>query len=172
MYNMGPYFMAKTLADAPVLTSIPFVAVLIFYFAIGLENSFEQFFMAYLVQVTTAWTAASLGYFISSLFENFTTVTGLAPVLVHPLILFGGLMVNNEKLPKWLSWFQYISPIKYGAEALLYNEFSNDKINRDQLTTFLGYNLGYWKCIGISVFIIVLCRILAFIGFKCLVRKF
>ena len=111
MYNVGPYFMAKTLADAPVLCFVPFIAVLIVYFAIGLENSVQQFFMAYFVQATTAWTAASTGYFLSSLFENETTATGLSPVVVMPMMLFGGFLANNESMPKWLSWIQYISPI-------------------------------------------------------------
>ena len=128
--------------------------------------------MAYLVQASTAWTASSVGYFLSSLFENETTATGLSPVVIMPMMLFGGLLANNVAMPAWLSWFQYVSPIKYGAEALLYNEFRNDEVNRDALTKFLGYELGYWKSVGITIALILLFRLFAFIGFKSLVRKF
>ena len=172
MYNVGPYYLAKTLADAPILCLTPFIAILVTYFAIGLEFSLAQFLMAYLVQASTAWTASSVGYFLSSLFENETTATGLSPVVIMPMMLFGGLLANNVAMPAWLSWFQYVSPIKYGAEALLYNEFRNDEVNRDALTKFLGYELGYWKSVGISIALILLFRLFAFIGFKSLVRKF
>jgi ABC-type transport system involved in multi-copper enzyme maturation permease subunit len=43
-----------------------------------------------------AQAAASLGYFISSVFENQETALALAPLNVMPMILFGGLMSNNE----------------------------------------------------------------------------
>ena len=63
--------------------------------------------------------AASFGYFLSSLFASETAATSMAPLLMMPMMLFGGLMTNNAKAPKWLSWLQYISPIKYCATALL-----------------------------------------------------
>lgn len=39
-YNVGPYYLAKTLADAPVLLFTPFLANLLTYFSIGLEMTF------------------------------------------------------------------------------------------------------------------------------------
>ena len=103
--------MAKTLTDAPVMYFVPFIAVCIVYFAIGLENSAQQFFMAYFIHVTKALTATSTGYFLFSLFENITTVTGLLQVIEMPIMLFGGLLVKMESMPEWLSCIQYISPI-------------------------------------------------------------
>lgn len=51
----------------------------------------------------------------------------LSPLFVMPMILFGGLMSNNAAQFDWLSWIQYISPMKYAAEAILYTEFMYDK---------------------------------------------
>jgi ABC-type multidrug transport system permease subunit len=56
----------------------------------------------------------------------------MAPLIVFPFILFGGLVSNNKAQLAWLSWIQYISPIKYCAEALLSNEFANDPNNMSQ----------------------------------------
>ena len=53
----------------------------------------------------------------------------MAPLIVFPFILFGGLVSNNKSQLAWLSWIQYISPIKYGAEAILWNEFNHDPNN-------------------------------------------
>jgi len=90
-----------------------------------------------------------------------------------PVILFGGMFMNNSNLGAWLSWVQYLSPIKYCAEALLWNEFNYDPYNvRDGLMTFLGYKLSYWKAVGILIGLSVIFRIIAFIFFKMLVKKF
>lgn len=93
--------------------------------------------------------------------------------MIMPMMLFGGLFANNESIPIWLRWFQYISPIKYCAEALLWNEFRNDPYElRDSLMEHLGYKLSYVKCIGIYLALIIGFRSVAFVMFKSLVKKF
>lgn len=89
-----------------------------------------------------------------------------------PTVLFGGLMSNNEAQFEWLSWIQYLSPIKYTAEALLFNEFMYDKYEvRDTLTEFLDYKLGLYKCILIMIGLFFLFRILALFFFRNLASK-
>ncbi|KAJ3191563.1 ATP-binding cassette sub- G member 1 [Irineochytrium annulatum] len=41
-----------------------------------------------------------------------------------PLMLFAGVFVQSASIPKWIGWLQYLSPIKYGFEALAKNEFT------------------------------------------------
>jgi hypothetical protein len=41
MYSVGPYFMAKTLADAPVLFLTPLLSVFIVYFSVNLSTEFD-----------------------------------------------------------------------------------------------------------------------------------
>jgi len=51
-------------------------------------------------------------------------------------------------------------------------EFDNDKYEiRDQLMSFLGYELGQYNCMLIFIGVVVAFRILAFICFKCLLKK-
>ena len=117
--------------------------------------------------------ASSFGYFVSSLFENETQAQAIAPIMVLPFVLFGGLLSNNDSMFAWLSWIQYISPIKYGAESLLANEFAYDTYEiKDEIMDFLSYDLGYLNCIFIFLGLIVVLRMIAFVFFKLLVRKF
>jgi hypothetical protein len=44
-------------------------------------------------------------------------------VVLLPLLLFSGFFANSNTLPVYLSWIQYISPIKYGFVGLCENEF-------------------------------------------------
>jgi hypothetical protein len=70
MYSVFPYFMAKTLMDTPMLLITPFMATILAYFGLDLALSFGQFMGFYLIMTLQAQSAASLGYFLSSIFEN------------------------------------------------------------------------------------------------------
>mmetsp|Transcript_21771 Transcript_21771/g.33626 ORF Transcript_21771/g.33626 Transcript_21771/m.33626 type:complete len:99 (+) Transcript_21771:277-573(+) len=97
----------------------------------------------------------------------------MAPLMIMPMILFGGLFANNSSVGEWISWIQYISPIKYAAESMVHNEFQPDPFGvKDNFTSFLDYNLGYWKCILILIALMIGFRILALYTFKALVTKF
>lgn len=171
MYSVFPYFMAKTLMDTPILLFTPFLATVLTYFGLGLEYTAKQFFGFYLVMTLQAQAAASWGYFLSSIFASEQMAQGVAPLAVFPMLLFGGLFANNDSVP-WLSWIQYISPIKYCAEALMWNEFSNDQYGlRDDLMEFVGYKLSYSKCIFIFIALIVMFRVVAFFMFRILVSR-
>lgn len=173
MYNVGPYFLAKTLADAPLLFLTPLISTLITYFGINLHRSWDSILCFYLGLVNIAFCASSIGYLLSSAFESETTATGLAPVFIMPMMLFGGLLANNARIPEWLNWLQYCSVIKYGAEALVSNELAYDTYGlRENLLPFLDYTLGYRNCMFILLGITILCRFVAFFMFKSLVRKF
>ena len=173
MYRVLPYYISKLIVDTPVMLVTPMLATLIIYWSIGLASTVEQFFGAYLIQVMCALAASSFGYLLSSIFENETAATSLAPLFIMPMMLFGGLFTNNAEAPGWLGWIQYISPIKYCAEGLMRNEFKFDERGiRDNLLSFLGYNMTYWDCFYVFLAIILVCRIVAFFTFSALVRKF
>ena len=106
------------------------------------------------------------------MFESPELTMAIGPLFIMPLVLFGGLMSNNDAQFEWLSWIQYISPLKYGAEAIIYNEFRYDKYNvRDALTKQIDYTLGLSRCIQIFIFIIFFLRALSFLFFIRLAGK-
>ena len=50
------------------------------------------------------------------------------PLILLPLLLFSGLFASSEALPSYLSWIQYISPIKYAYNGMVQNEFNGRQI--------------------------------------------
>jgi ABC-type multidrug transport system permease subunit len=129
--------------------------------------------MFYVVLLLVCLSAASMGYFISASFEDDVFAQSMAPLIVFPFILFGGLVSNNKSQLAWLSWIQYISPIKYGAEALLWNEFTIDPNGiKNDMMSFLSYNLGYSYCCAILILLILGFRTIAFFCLKLRVKKF
>jgi len=166
-----------------------------------------------LINFLIGQSAASFGYFISSIFEKEEMAVSLAPIVMMPLMLFGGQFANSGNIQAWISWFQYISPIRYGFEAFNRNEFDSRSYNSTAIfrnltnnntvtilnvfanqmqynidlsdphllpvqtatinpMTFLGQDVGFWKCLVILAALTVGIRILSFIFLKLLVSKF
>ena len=72
-----------------------------------------------------AQTAVGIGLLISSFAPDVTTATSIAPLFTMPMILFGGFIANTATTPAWLGWIQWISPIRYGNEALAHSQFND-----------------------------------------------
>ena len=90
MYSVSAYYLAKIIVDFPLLTFLPMLFAVICYFKIGLTISAAQFFYFFLIIVLLSQCAASFGYFISSIFEKEEMAVSLAPVIMMPIMMFGG----------------------------------------------------------------------------------
>ena len=125
MYSVGTYYTAKIIADLFSQVLTPMIFAVIVYFKIGLTETASQFWYFYLIIFLVAQCASSLGYFMSSIFNREETAVALAPTIIMPLVLFGGQFANSANIQAWISWFQYVSPLRYGLEAFVRNEFDN-----------------------------------------------
>ena len=47
----------------------------------------------------------------------------VGPTILIPLMLFGGLFLNNSTIPVYLEWMKYFSWFMYSNEALLINQW-------------------------------------------------
>ena len=90
MYSVTAYYAAKTLSEAPVLFFAPVLFSVIVFFKIGLTISVSQFGYFYIILALIAQCAASFGYLMSSIFSSEESAAQIAPIIVMPLILFGG----------------------------------------------------------------------------------
>lgn len=140
MYDVVPYYLAKLLIDIPIVGFVQFLFTCIIYFGIGMTITANQFFIFFAAIYLTGETAASLGYFISSIFQHEETAVELAPIVVMPLILFGGQFSNSGTLQSWISWLQYISPIRYAFEVLVTNEYDERKYNATMIMRSITSN--------------------------------
>ena len=121
MYNPVAYFIAKNMVEVPAIILAPLLQLLVIYWGIG----YIHFFKVYLVMFLTANTSLGIGLFISAMSPSLTAATAIAPVFTMPFVLFGGLLANTDSMPKWLSWIQWISPVRYANEALAHAEFDD-----------------------------------------------
>ena len=127
MYDVLPYYMAKLLSDVPGFLIVPTIYTLIVYWAVGYTRSVEQFFSFALMSILNTLCALSLGYFISSSIPSPVAALQLAPIIAMPLILVGGMYINQDSMPIYIEVFSYCSPVQYVFNAYAKIEFENSE---------------------------------------------
>jgi len=65
-----------------------------------------------------------------------------SPLIVMPLVVFGGLVVNLKTIPAYSSWFQYITPLRYGYNVLIYDQLDTDQMQHLSQYQYIRDKLG------------------------------
>lgn len=66
-----------------------------------------------------------MGSLVGIVFSTSQHAIQILPLVVIPLVLFGGLIVNLKSIPEYSSWAQYISPIRHTYSALVLDQLSS-----------------------------------------------
>jgi ABC-type multidrug transport system permease subunit len=176
MYGVLPYYLTKAAVEIPYQLLMPILFSLITYWSIGFRNTVKAYFTHLACLLVLVFLGNSLGVMLSSMFSDVRTAFSIAPVIMMPLMLFSGFMSNVDSIVKWLSWLQYISPVRYSMEIFLRVEYRREDFYNDNNELKAGnngypvesynYNLGLSWCFGIIMFIAVAARILAYVFLK------
>lgn len=94
-------------------------AVLIAGFTIGVLGSLMEgsFWYVLLIMLLLSLTALSFGTFLSAFANTEFQMIQFIPLVIVPQVFFSGLF-DLESMSPWLRWISYITPLKYGADAL------------------------------------------------------
>ena len=104
MYSVSSYYTAKVMMETPILIVIPLLYTLIIYFGIGLTVNVENFFYFFFILTLVVFSSAPFGYLLSSLFSEMETAVTIAPLIMLPIVMFGGLFTNVDSYPGWITW--------------------------------------------------------------------
>eukprot|EP00741_Cyanophora_paradoxa_P002580 tig00000605_g2503.t1 len=124
MYGAGSFFLSRVAVDLPFQIALPWLFATVTYWMIGLQASTERYFVYSCVVVLMTLSGQALGIFIAAVSPQLELGLMAAPMLIMPLMIFSGFMVSNAGIPVYFDWIKYISPMKYGYEALLKNEYT------------------------------------------------
>ena len=167
MYGVIPYFFAKSLIDIPFQALLTIITCCCVYFAVGLTEDADKFFIFFLIVFLAVFTSSSFGLFVGCAVNNPNASTALVNTAVLPFIIFGGFFVNLDDVYDWIGWMQYLSPIRYALEALLRNEFEgNDRYSGERPYDKFHMDIGLTECIVILISLGVTLRIGALILLK------
>lgn len=128
-YRLSAYFMAKSLAEAPLKLILPVLFLIISYWMANINPNFGIFLAILVFQLISILVAESMGLFLGAALKNLQHAITAATVLLLSLMLVGGFFVQN--LPHWLGvWSKWLSFFKYAYDACLQLQFRGDRLYR------------------------------------------
>ncbi|HBH49143.1 MAG TPA: ABC transporter [Bacteroidales bacterium] len=110
-----------------------FLIVIIANSILGIRGMYFPYWMALF---STAAFANMLGLNISATFNSAVTIYILIPLLMIPMMILSGAMFSFEKLNRTVSrvdkvpFIAEVMPTKWSYEALMVNQFKNNKFNK------------------------------------------
>ncbi|PAV86159.1 hypothetical protein WR25_24456 [Diploscapter pachys] len=123
IYSTPAYFLAKSMAELPQYTVLPIIYSVIVYWMTGLYPELFTFILFMVICILITYVAVSVAYFGACAFEDEGTAVTYVPIMVLPMLVFGGFYVQARNIPIYYYplWF------KYGFESLQANHWHKIK---------------------------------------------
>ncbi|CAD5226096.1 unnamed protein product [Bursaphelenchus xylophilus] len=125
IYSVSAYYMAKSLAELPQYTALPVLYSIIVYWMSGLVRQGVKFMIFSAMNTLLAWTAISIAYAGACLFGVEDVAQTYMPIIILPLLVFGGFYINFGSIPVYFKWLSFASWFRYGFEGLQINQWSD-----------------------------------------------
>ncbi|KAG2682930.1 hypothetical protein I3760_10G006800 [Carya illinoinensis] len=138
--------------------------IVLTYYTIGFAPSASRFFRQFLAFFGIHQMALSLFRFIAALGRTQVVANTLGTFTLLMVFVLGGFIVAKNDIEPWMIWGYYISPMMYGQNAIVMNEFLDERwgapntdphINATTVGRVLLKSRGFftedywfWICIG------------------------
>ncbi|KAK1576082.1 hypothetical protein Q3G72_010784 [Acer saccharum] len=141
------------------------VWVLFTYYATGYDPNAGRFFKQYMLLLFVNQMASGLFRLIAATGRNIIVANTFGSFALFLLYSMGGFVLSREDIKKWWIWVYWCSPLMYGQNAIMVNEFlghSWDKILPNSTET-LGvavlkshgfFTEAYWYWLGVGAMIV------------------
>ncbi|KAJ9178919.1 hypothetical protein P3X46_010764 [Hevea brasiliensis] len=151
----------------PWIIRIPFTLVqvslwvFLTYYVIGYDPSVGRLFRQYLVLVLVSQMASALFRFIAAAGRTMIVANTFGSFALLALFALGGFVLSRDNIKKWWIWGYWISPMMYGQNAVVVNEFTGKRWSHvlPNSTEPLGIQVlksrgfftnAYWYWIGVG----------------------
>lgn len=122
-YSPITYFLAKVVFDIIPLRIIPPIIMgSIVYPMTGLSPDIAHFLPFLLILVLFNLAAAAICLFIGIVCKDHGVANLIGSLVMLFSLLFAGLLLNHDAIPKAALWLQSLSIFHYGFESLIVNE--------------------------------------------------
>ncbi|XP_013454713.2 pleiotropic drug resistance protein 1 [Medicago truncatula] len=139
------------------------VAVWVFltYYVIGFDPNVTRLLKQYLLLLLINQMASGLFRAIAALGRNMIVANTFGSFALLALLTLGGFIMSRRDIKSWWIWGYWISPLMYGQNAIMVNEFLGDSWNHftPNSNKTLGIQVlesrgfftdAYWYWIGIG----------------------
>ncbi|GMS83657.1 hypothetical protein PENTCL1PPCAC_5832, partial [Pristionchus entomophagus] len=124
IYSVESYYMAKSLAELPQYTILPFLYSLVVYWATGLVRNFGKFMIFSAISILQVWVATSIAYAGACIFGEEGLAVSYIPLYILPMLIFGGFYIKFDSIPVYFRWLARLSWFRYGFESLNINQWT------------------------------------------------
>lgn len=76
--------------------------------------------------------------------KNTTTGITILPIFLIAFLIVGGLPCNLNDVPSYISWMQYISPMRHGFFILLLDQLKSAKMHHYFNNPYILNRLGIY----------------------------
>ncbi|KAH1258472.1 Pleiotropic drug resistance protein 1 [Glycine max] len=140
------------------------VWVFLTYYAIGFDPYVGRLFRQYLVLVLVNQMASALFRLVAAVGREMTVALTLGSFTLAILFAMSGFVLSKENIKKWWLWGFWISPMMYGQNAMVNNEFlgkrwrhflpnSTEALGVEILKSRGFFTQSYWYWIGVGALI-------------------
>ncbi|CAI2348758.1 unnamed protein product [Caenorhabditis sp. 36 PRJEB53466] len=124
LFYVISYYFSRCLSYLPLFTVDGAIMILISYWMIGLNGTWQQVLKSILISVLVEQSATSCGLFLACLFETSSVAIAFAVPASGLFALLSGLYGNTNNFPVYIQWMQWTSWFRYGFEGLVVNQWS------------------------------------------------
>ncbi|KXZ51257.1 hypothetical protein GPECTOR_13g744 [Gonium pectorale] len=184
-YHCSAYFLAKVTAETISQLPAPILFSCVVYFLVGLQPVASKFFIYMALMVLCSTAATSLALAVSAIARTTDMAVTILPMALEICRLFGGFFLSPANLPKYFSWLDALSYVKYTYVGISLNELHGLELHctpsqlnsagkcpitsGEQTIKSLGLDyIGIADCVGILIAYIVICRVIAYLGVRYL----
>ncbi|KAK8645779.1 hypothetical protein V6N13_119591 [Hibiscus sabdariffa] len=99
------------------------------YYTIGFAPAAGRFFRQFLAFIGVHQMALSLFRFIAAVGRTQVIANTLGTFTLLMIFILGGFIVAKDDIDPWMIWGYYLSPMMYGQNAIVMNEFLDKRWN-------------------------------------------
>ncbi|AAF71978.1 Putative ABC transporter [Arabidopsis thaliana] len=158
-YPAWVYSLPPWLLKIPISFMEAALTTFITYYVIGFDPNVGRLFKQYILLVLMNQMASALFKMVAALGRNMIVANTFGAFAMLVFFALGGVVLSRDDIKKWWIWGYWISPIMYGQNAILANEFFGHSWSRavENSSETLGVTFlksrgflphAYWYWIG------------------------
>ncbi|KAG5072726.1 hypothetical protein JHK86_007937 [Glycine max] len=150
------------------------------YYTIGFAPSASRFFKQFLALFGVHQMAISLFRLVGAVGRTYVVANILSGLTFQIVLVLGGFIVSKNNIKPWLKWGYYVSPMMYGQNAIVINEFLDERWSKPNTDSrfdaptvgkvllksrgFFTDDYWFWICIGALFGFVLLFNLLCIVA--------
>ncbi|KAJ9153602.1 hypothetical protein P3X46_027028 [Hevea brasiliensis] len=164
-YPAWAYALPTWILKVPITFIEVAVMVFITYYAIGFDPNVGRLFRQCLVLVIANQMAAGLFRSIAAASRNMFVANNFGSFVLLLIFTLSGFVLSRDDIKKWWAWGYWMSPMMYGQNAVVVNEFlgkswshvlpsSTEPLGVEVLKSRGFFTQSYWYWLGVGALLV------------------